>query len=399
MSSQQVPDPTSQGTCRLDDTRGIGTAAAFGRHIMDSRGLVGWFAAVGALGLTAILPWRCSYVDTRVDPDPVKQGDRAHIRIEAGGIPGPSELRYRINGVDGSTTQWVHEEDVETCRYHAWVHNWASLSVWTEARFGNRVITDGPRVYDLTHCSDAREDSDRGFGVYVAHDADQDNENNFLHFATGFLESFDSYTQSQYFWSEPHFFLASSPWVADSVDLAFAVGHGQPHLYQAGSSNQDIVDFSKAAYGGCASCGPTGDLEYLVVMGCDVLSMNDAGEDYRNPSPIQPYWWFWLNAPATARERRPFAGLHMVLSFRTGYLLDRVEGREFTSTFADRLDAGMTVIDAWQGAAVGLDFSDGANRTAVLYLGEYEGDTIRSSRDDYLYPNPKYADVWIDYYE
>jgi len=188
-------------------------------------------------------------------------------------------------------------------------------------------------------------------------------------------------------------------YIADSVDLAIAIGHGEHHLYQAGPSTDDIVDFSGTAFGNCASCDRTGDLEYLVVFGCRVLSMKDAAEDYANPSPSHSFDWFWFNDGPTARDRRPFAGLHMVLSFRTDYRLDRKEGREFMRTFANHLDAGMGVIDAWQEAGAELDFDDNRNRTAVLYLGEYVDDKLSTTKNDYIYPNARNLDRWIDFYE
>lgn len=116
------------------------------------------------------------------------------------------------------------------------------------------------------------------------------------------------------------------------------------------------------------------------------------------------FWYWWFHRENTKLDPRPFSGLHMVLGFRTNHRivhwwLDN-DSADFFEEFANNLNDGMTVINSWQEAADDeLSFDDGKNRTAVIYLKEYENDTINSTQDDYIYKHPNYDQRWIDYYE
>jgi hypothetical protein len=149
---------------------------------------------------------------------------------------------------------------------------------------------------------------------------------------------------------------------------------------------------NNTAFGGCAHCNNVGDLEYLVFASCKTLSMDD--------SDGISFWYYWFHQNSTKLDPRPFTGLHMVLGFRTTHRIAGDDSEEFFESFAENLDDGMHVIDAWQEAAGDeLSFSDGKNRTAVFYLKEYENDTIDASGHDYIYGNVKYGDQWYDTWE
>jgi hypothetical protein len=99
----------------------------------------------------------------------------------------------------------------------------------------------------------------------------------------------------------------------------------------------------------------------------------------------------------------------MVLGFRTGLTIGFTDfppfghvdndAADFVETFAENLDDGMKVINAWQEAAMDeLDMSWGVNKSAVLYLDVYKNDTILSNRSDYIYMNPFYGTKSINYF-
>jgi hypothetical protein len=99
----------------------------------------------------------------------------------------------------------------------------------------------------------------------------------------------------------------------------------------------------------------------------------------------------------------------MVLGFRTNsraslvWLWGKWRSPEFEHLFrgfANKLDDGERVIDAWLDT-VGdeMSFVDGFNRGAVLYLGQYRNDVISTNKDDYIYGNVQYYDKWIEYWD
>jgi hypothetical protein len=142
-------------------------------------------------------------------------------------------------------------------------------------------------------------------------------------------------------------------------------------------------------------CHRVGDLEYLALISCSTLSLDDIGG--------RSFWDYWLHGYETRLENRPFTGLHMVLGFRTevnfSYSPFGDDGEDFLSTFAGDLDEGMAVREAWYDAASQeLDFGGGRNRTAVLYQEDYENDALGSNQNDYIWANPRYT-FWVEYME
>lgn len=360
------------------------------KHLKFSRGI--WiFIILCSLTILSACRW------IKISPVPLspKQGDNVKQIITVGDSEDLDKVNYKINDLEGTVSSVPHTVTINTCK--ATGKYFTSLSVWAEAVYiDGEIKTFGPKVYDLTVGKTSREDNDLNYAIYIAHDDDEDREDLRIGMANAFMDEFNSYSQSQYYWSEPRFYTNQSLYFANSVDMAISFGHGSHHNYKAGESSSDIVDVSTTEFGNCAPCYNTGDLEYLVFASCQTLSMeNYAGNSFR-------YYWF-LNAN-TKNDKRPFTGLHMTMGFRTNHSIvywwfDN-DSEDFFEEFADNLDDGIGLIDSWQEAAGDeLSFDDGKNRTAVIYLKKYENDTISSSKDDYIYGNGNYNQQWIDYWE
>jgi hypothetical protein len=224
----------------------------------------------------------------------------------------------------------------------------------------------------------------------VTQDSDDHFRGRCVDTAEAFLDEFDSLSLYQYLWAEPAYYGELSAATTNQVDLAISFGHGSHHHFDTGAGN---VILSGTAFGNFRPCGGHGDLEYLAFFSCSTLSLDDSGGD--------PWRFFWANGESTASMLRPFTGLHMVLGFRTvveSVCFFTCSDEEMVEAFAANLDAGDRVIDAWQ-EAVGdeMGTSRGFNRGAVFYLQIYEGDTLDSDQDDFIYGSPHYvlvADYW-----
>lgn len=330
---------------------------------------------------------KCRWISMTVNPYPPKQGDIVKIRIRVGKSNDLEKVNYKINELEGTITSVPHTVSINTCKETG--KYLTSLSVWGEAIYKDGGIKTVDTVYDLTIGQVSRKDNDLHYAVYFAYDKDL--AHLILEIAGRFMSEFHSYSLSQGQWSEPRFLTTDCQDFANSVDMAIFIGHGYYHHYKAGGSNSDWVDISKTAYGSCAQCYSTGDLKYLVFISCLTLS----AEDYNGKS----YRHYWFHEENTKLERRPFTGLHMVLGFRTLHVVRSYDflfhhendSGDFSFRFAFFLDAGFTVIEAWHHAALcQLNFDNGANRTAVLYLKQYQYDRISSNKDDYIYGNVNY---------
>jgi hypothetical protein len=346
----------------------------------------------------------CKWVRVSTDNFMPKQGDTLQIKISAGESDKIDKVDYQVDGsgtesLESGTLSWVpYTTSVNTCKNSG--NYITALQVHAEATYEDGVKkttdrlvgTEGEVISDLTVCNQNREDIFLLYAIYVAHDSDEDREDLRIAMANAFMDAFHSYSRSQYYWSSPSYYQGNSLHYADSVDMAISFGHGKHHCYRAGSSTSDRVYMNNTAFGGCAHCNNVGDLEYLVFASCKTLSMDD--------SDGISFWYYWFHQNSTKLDPRPFTGLHMVLGFRTTHRIAGDDSEEFFESFAENLDDGMHVIDAWQEAAGDeLSFSDGKNRTAVFYLKEYENDTIDASGHDYIYGNVKYGDQWYDTWE
>jgi len=336
----------------------------------------------------------CRWVRVSSDPSLPKQGDIIKFTITAGESENIAEVYFKVGDQEGTVKAVPHTVSVNTCKLLG--KYLTSIPVHVKATYNDADTRTLSGTYDLTSAATSRDDQDATYAIYVAHDDDSDREDLRIGMANAFMDNFSSYSRSQYYWAEPGFYTSSSLSYGDSVDMAISFGHGSHHYYQAGKSSSDGVYLDTTAFGSCAPCYNTGDLRYLVFASCQTLSM----ETYSGNS----FWYYWFHDASTKLDKRPFAGLHMTLGFRTNHRivhwwLDN-DSEDFFEAFADNLDGGVGVVNAWQEAAGDeLSFDDGKNRTAVIYLKQYEQDRISTRKDSYIYANPNYADQWIDYWE
>lgn len=330
------------------------------------------------------------YIDLQAHPDNPKQGDILSFWLNVGDQSSLTRIDYTINGTIGIIQTPPYTITFDTCKNSGQYYTNISL-------LGEAVYSDGERVpfsysNDLTTGKQIREDQDRTFAFYVAEDDDQDLEDRNIDRANAFIDEFNSYNESQYFFAEPWFYTTNAIDFANSVDLAISIGHGNHHIFFAGNTD---VDLSTTEFGNFVPCHRTGDLEYLAFVSCETLSDTTIGST--------PFWDFWIHNNSNRLDPRPFSGLHMVLGFlndvhfRHWFADDN--GSDFLSAFAEKLDDGMKVRTAWLEAADDeLPIDSSQNRAGVLYLEEYEHDRLSTVRDDFIYGNPKYGRMWLESY-
>jgi hypothetical protein len=219
----------------------------------------------------------CQWVKMTVKPDSPKQGDIVEVEITAGESGDLAQVEYKINDKEGITNAVPTIIPFDTCKEQGAYHT--SLSTWSNATYNDGEIkTFGPEVYDLTVGKISREDNDLTYDLYVAEDNDEDYYDLFTHMADAFYKEFDSYSISYYRNAEPRFYTDQSINFANRVDMVISIGHGNHHIFRAGRTNADIVDFSTTEFGNFSPCYRTGDLEYLVFASCCVLSLDHVGK-------------------------------------------------------------------------------------------------------------------------
>lgn len=316
-------------------------------------------------------------------PAPPKQGDNVYVTVDNKKRNEVDSVVLTVAGHNYSSLTVPYTVTVDTCKdtgTYLTQLDVAAVTTYVDADTGNAT-----KSYDMTVGPVSTEDSDNHYSVYVAHDSDDDLEDLMIDMANAFMDEFDSLARSQYYWAEARFFTNQAISYANAADLILSFGHGNHHIYNG-------VNLSNTSYGNFVQCRRNGDAEYLAFASCQTLSMNDSGGN--------PYHFFWVHSNANCLNGRPFSGLHMVMGFRTNFGVTSTlwwnDGDDFLEAFAENLDDGDRVVDAWQ-EAVGdeLDFDDGNNRGTVFYLKEYENDVISTSKDDYIYGNPKY-NLWWD---
>lgn len=328
----------------------------------------------------------CRQTLISVSPTSPKQGDRVFVTVDNKERGDVERVDLTVAGHTTSTTVVPHTVTLDTCKdTGTYMTELTATAVTTYDDGETGTIT---RSYDLTVGLDSIEDADNQYSVYVAHDGDDDAEDLMVDMANAFIDEFGALSLSQYLWSEARFYTNQCISYANAADLILSFGHGNHHIYNS-------IDLSRTHYGNFAPCRQNGDAEYLAFASCQSLSMENSGGN--------PWDYFWGNTHATRLDRRPFSGLHMVMGFRTNFHVKKIlwwsDGEDFLEAFAENLDSGDKVVDAWQ-EAVGdeLDFDDGNNRGTVFYLNEYKDDVISSRKDDYIYGNTKYG-IGFDYWE
>ena len=338
----------------------------------------------------------CKWVKITTTPQDAKQGGVLNFEITAGESSEIDEIDYKIGTTSGTTTTVPRTIKVNTCKSTGTYYT--NLSYSATATYDDGTVKNTNGSVDLTVGKTTREDSDRTYVLYIADEADGTINDVRTGWANAFQDEFDTYTETQYYWAEPRFFTTQSLSFVNSADMAIFLGHGRHHEYRAGPNGSDWVNFTNTQYGNFVPCYNTGDSEYLVSGACQLLSLsNSGGNAWRH---------FWRHYNSTRLDTRPFSGLHMICGFRTNHHYTywwffgwHSSSTDFFEEFAERLDNGHRVRDAWlDSAGDELDFGGGDNRTAVFYLSPYVNDTLSSNRDDYIYGNANYA-LYAEYWE
>jgi hypothetical protein len=338
------------------------------------------------------------FITFSVGPAYIKQGDLAQINVNVGDSGEIAQFKYNINSNETTLTFAPSLLTFNTCKDTGTYYT--SLSVGMEGTYRDgETIIPRSQVYGLTAGMTPRENSNSTYAVYLSPD---DSTTSWgydsvtgRYVVDAFIDEFDSYTKTQDDWADFSYFFNDAKNHVNGVDMAIFIGHGMPHGIWIGNLGVSVQGME---FGAFAPCGDTGDLEYLVLLSCDVLSIDDPD-----------FGKFWFHRENTKFNKLPFTGLHMVLSFRTGLTIGFTDfppfghvdndAADFVETFAENLDDGMKVINAWQEAAMDeLDMSWGVNKSAVLYLNVYKNDTILSNRHDYIYMNPFYGTKSINYF-
>ncbi len=336
----------------------------------------------------------CKWIQLRPDPTNPKQGDALNVRIAVGQPSEISSIKYKINATQGTTTIAPYTVPVDICKAPGKYDT--ELSLWGEATYQDGTIKTFSQVSDLTVVDPARHNDIFTYAFYLSNSGD-DWMNVGKYGADAFIDSFSSSSDHRYFWSEPFVFSSACGDCASNFDLVIAWGHGSPHTFYSGPN---AVDLSTTSYGGCAFCNNTGDTKYVAFASCSILSL----DDYNS----QPFWNYWFHTSSTKTDSRPFQGLHMMMGFRTLMVIDTWSflwwsgnnADDFFGDFADRLDDGWAVKDAWlYSAKDDLSFDDGNNRAAVAYLGVYEQDTVSTVKSDYIFGNGNYSIQIVEYWD
>ena len=329
-----------------------------------------------------------------VSPYPPKQGDLVDVTIDATDADHLVRVDYTIGSTSGTVTTVPTVIAVDTCKSAASYP--LTLPLSGQAVYDDGEVKNLNNPLDLTVGWNGREDNTRTFDVYVAHNGGQHGDVE-LDMAAKFKSRFDAYTLANYYWAEERFYTPPDSYLfANGHDLTLSFGHGRHHEYCY--YHGDGVDLSQTAYGNFTPCGLSGDAEYLAFAACNVLNMDDVGQS--------TFWDFWFHTESTKHQHRPFTGLHQVLGFRTNFQVTAyhwgywrtADGKAFVRQFANKMDQGWHVRDAWIDAAADeLRQRKGKNMAAVLYHSEFGDDTVFDDKDDYIYPHAVATNSIITY--
>jgi len=225
----------------------------------------------------------CKFILMNVKSNDIKQGDNIEIEVNARDTNDLTKLEYKVNN-----QQTVHNAPPTITFPKTVIYDSAKttgtyhdkITLWGKATYQDgSTRTFGPEDRGLTVCKNSREDGDRTFAIYIAHD-DEDREDLRSEMANAFQDEISSLDESQYFWAEPRFYTNQAIHFANSVDMAISLGHGRHHAYKAGENAGDWVDSDEMAFGGFEPAHQTGDLEYLVFGSCQTLSMDEVVDIY-----------------------------------------------------------------------------------------------------------------------
>jgi hypothetical protein len=220
------------------------------------------------------------------------------------------------------------------------------------------------------------EDLDHEFVGYVS-----DEEDRFIGYVWGFIDEFKSnrWKNTQYYWGECRFLDNDHMVFADSADIAYIAGHGSPS-YIVMSEGQGCT-LTNMSWGSHSTSNNKGDLEYIVFHSCQVLAMNTG---WRNR---------WRHYSSSSSLNRPFSGLHIAMGFRTNHYNGSGAGAWAADEFAENLEDGYSVRQAWYEAAEDARFLAGykGNKPAIFYIRPHRNETVWShNSEDYKYGDSNY---------
>jgi hypothetical protein len=152
------------------------------------------------------------------------------------------------------------------------------------------------------------------------------------------------FTDSQYYWAEPRFFLDEKDGFVNSVDIALVEAHGNWwRLWldkNDDSANVFLSDIPSGGYG-----GPGGVLAYWIIHSCEVIPIQ---ADDPNSFDV---WW------------NIFQGIHAVVGYRTSMWIE--DG--ITLAFAFSIGLGASVVSAWLNTVM----SDDSYGPGIVYLDDH----------------------------
>ena len=321
-----------------------------------------------------------------------KQGDLLEFEIKASPKDKVEYIEYRIGDLTARTDKNPHYVQFDSCKETRNKY-YSDLTVSAEAHYSDGKTKTIDYTYDLSY-SDPQynEGATLNYNYYIAWDSDDVIRRIDRKMANAFIDSFDALPLDGGNWSrnDPEKWLSQKRAALESVDMIISASHGAPHEIKAWSEDNNFkwIDLSTIALGSLSECNFTGDLEFLILLSCNTLSLDNInGEDY---------FYYWFNTEITKLKKRPFTGLHMVAGFYTVFRIQQGVSGPFMRAFANKLDANYKFRLAWFDAIEEmLEIESGANCGALFCIQENYNDRLREGcyNNDYIYKNHAYIPV------
>ena len=223
--------------------------------------------------------YSCRYILITKTPAKPKQGDSIQVKIEVGDSQDMDEAEYTINGETNTTTSSPHYVWVNTCKEEG--DYMTELTYSGKVTYNDGEVMTAPHVCcDLTTGHTSRENSVRSYGLFIADDHDDDHVDARISAASSFVKAFNSAGYNLLVYAARPMYYENVLTFVDNTDMAISFGHGLPHCFRAGKNcPADKVQLDHTAYGSCAHCYDTGDLEYLVFVSCLTLCREDEARE------------------------------------------------------------------------------------------------------------------------
>ena len=199
-------------------------------------------------------------------------------------------------------------------------------------------------------------------------------EKRYLDYSAGLhneLNGWGGWRRAEYYWSKK--FLLESPtrFINNNI-LIHLSGHGSPHKYQASDGTVNLG-------GGKCAWGRTNKTAFVAFQSCKVTKLE---------TNWRQYWkaYSWAN-----RYKRPFAGLHAVLGFRTNhtnvtpnFLIGMKSGEWLADEFGENLKSRYSVRRAWYKAAESSRSAfwympSSKNKPSIFYIRKHKHEDIQDA--------------------